>query len=341
MRARTFINEDYSVGIICALEVEMAAVRVALDEEHRQPTMVRETTEDYTGYVFGRIGAHNVVINAMRKASAATVANLMMRRFPIKIGLMVGVGGGVWSDSSERDIRLGDVVVSQPEGSHGGVVLGEILGGYGKTDSVSRFRRTGILERPPQPLLDAVQSLERRTASEDSRVRAHLEAMDAKSSLLRHGAGHPGREHDELFEASCEHIGGDTCDDCDRSRLVRNRPRRTDNNPRVHHGRIASCNAAVKDGLTRDRIAREEGVICFETTAAGLMATFPCVVIRGICDYADSHRNHRWQVYAAAVAAAYAKEVLLCMSAADLAPERWASEVTGRLNCDKIRVTCA
>ena len=44
--------------------------------------------------------------------------------------------------------------------------------------------------------------------------------------------------------------------------------------------------------------------------AAGLMDSFPCLVIRGICDYADSHKNKRWQPYAAATAAAFAKELL-------------------------------
>jgi hypothetical protein len=40
------------------------------------------------------------------------------------------------------------------------------------------------------------------------------------------------------------------------------------------------------------------------------MDTFLCLVIRGICDYADSHKNKQWQEYSAAVAAAYAKELL-------------------------------
>jgi hypothetical protein len=44
--------------------------------------------------------------------------------------------------------------------------------------------------------------------------------------------------------------------------------------------------------------------------AAGLMDNFPCLVIRGIHNYADSHKNERWQPYAAATAAAYAKELL-------------------------------
>jgi nucleoside phosphorylase len=49
--------------------------------------------------------------------------------------------------------------------------------------------------------------------------------------------------------------------------------------------------------------------------AAGLMDDFPCLVIRGICDYADSHKKKRWQPYAAATAAAYAKELLNVISA--------------------------
>ncbi|KAK1656895.1 hypothetical protein BDP55DRAFT_596875 [Colletotrichum godetiae] len=67
----------------------------------------------------------------------------------------------------------------------------------------------------------------------------------------------------------------------------------------------------MKDGQTRDKYSQElGGVLCFEMEAAGLMNNFPCIVVRGICDYADAHKNKRWQPYAAATAAAYAKELL-------------------------------
>jgi len=67
----------------------------------------------------------------------------------------------------------------------------------------------------------------------------------------------------------------------------------------------------MKDGQKRDSISRQAGgVLCFEMEAAGLMDTFPCLVIRGICDYCDGHKNDEWQEYAAAVAAAYAKELI-------------------------------
>lgn len=59
------------------------------------------------------------------------------------------------------------------------------------------------------------------------------------------------------------------------------------------------------------RLAKELGAYCVEMQAAGLMNDFPCLVIRGICDYADSHKNKEWQGYATAVAAAYTKELLL------------------------------
>jgi len=52
--------------------------------------------------------------------------------------------------------------------------------------------------------------------------------------------------------------------------------------------------------------------------AAGLMNSFPCLVIRGISDYADTHKNYKWQAHAAGTAAAYAKELLTVMPAADL-----------------------
>jgi nucleoside phosphorylase len=66
----------------------------------------------------------------------------------------------------------------------------------------------------------------------------------------------------------------------------------------------------MKDASIRDKLVAERNVLCFEMEAAGLMNHFPCLVIRGICDYADSHKNKEWQGYAAMVAAAYAKDLL-------------------------------
>jgi nucleoside phosphorylase len=324
MSRRTLSREHYTIGIICALEMERRAVHATLDEEHG---MVRRTTGDDNDYVFGRIGTHNVVVacppvGVVNKLPAATVARDMMHSFPIKCSLMVGVGGGVWSERT--DIRLGDVVVSEPNRMHGGVV--EWNHDNMKRDGMWRF---GTLNKPPWPLLDVVQSLKARHMLEDGEVGANLEVMFAKYPQLRDKYRYQGQEHDELFDAGYTHAGGDTCADCDRSRIVQDRPHRTDEGPRIHYGNIASSTEVVGYGWTRDRIAQEEGILCFETEAAGLMDTFPCVVIRGVCDYADTHKNTRWEGYAAAVAAAYAKELLLWMSATDVARMSPASEVTG------------
>jgi hypothetical protein len=299
-------RDSYNVGIICALDVEKAAVEATLDEEHGR---VEKLAGDDNVYSFGRIGEHDVVIaclpaGVVGTVSATAVAKDMMRSFPIKAGFMVGIGGGVWSEKT--DVRLGDVVVSQPDGMHGGVVQWD----FGKMEKEGVFRRTGTLNKPPRPLLGAVQSLKATHRRKGSEVHGHLKEMLSKYPLMEEEFGHQGREHDELFEASYSHPGGDSCEGCDRSRLVRRLPARKDDNPKVHYGNIASGDEEVKDGPSRDRIAREEGILCFEMEAAGLMDTFPCVVIRGICDYADSHKNKRWQPYAAATAACYAKELL-------------------------------
>lgn len=92
---------------------------------------------------------------------------------------------------------------------------------------------------------------------------------------------------------------------------VVDREARTTTDPRFFFGTIASGNQIMKDGLTCDRYSQElGGVLCFEMEAAGLMNSFPCIDIRGICDYADAHKNKRWQKYPAATAAACAKELL-------------------------------
>jgi nucleoside phosphorylase len=83
----------------------------------------------------------------------------------------------------------------------------------------------------------------------------------------------------------------------------------------------------IKSASERDRVSAElGGVLCFEMEAAGLMNSFPCLIIRGICDYADSHKNKRWQLYAAAAAAAYAKELLSVIPAGKVAKTRTADE---------------
>ncbi len=115
---------------------------------------------------------------------------------------------------------------------------------------------------------------------------------------------------DCLFQASYEHpLGALTCIDCDLEKL-QPRGARLSDEPRIHYGVIASGNRVMKDGKARDEIARRLLALCFEMEAAGMMDSLQCLPIRGICDYSDSHKNKEWQDYAAATAAAYARELL-------------------------------
>ncbi|OLN97084.1 hypothetical protein CCHL11_02167 [Colletotrichum chlorophyti] len=121
------------------------------------------------------------------------------------------------------------------------------------------------------------------------------------------------------------------CPHCDPKKEIKRRERRSPD-PFVHYGVIASGNSVVKDGISRDEIVQrlENKCICFEMEAAGLMDNFPCLVIRGICDYVDTHKNDRWQNYSAATAAAFAKELLGVMDSDDVERAKRIEEITKR-----------
>jgi nucleoside phosphorylase len=90
---------------------------------------------------------------------------------------------------------------------------------------------------------------------------------------------------------------------------------------------VASANQLIKDARTRDKLADDKGVLCFEMAAAGPMNHFPCLVIRGICDYSNSHNNKEWQGFAAMMAAAYAKDLLRQIPPNKIEEERRIGEV--------------
>ncbi|RSL96817.1 hypothetical protein CDV31_013283 [Fusarium ambrosium] len=292
-------HDDYNVGWICALPIEMAAAKAMLDNIHGS---LPGGSNDNNAYALGNIGMHNIVIACLPSGhygtnNAATVANNMRRSFPsIHIRLMVGIGGGV---PGKVDVRLGDIVVSDR------VVQYDL----GKTVQDGYFERTGIMNRPPQEIMTAVSKLRADHESVGSRIPSILsEMLERNPSMTKYT--HPGPLQDQLFQNTYDHSQLlSSCDRCEASKLV-NRPCRDSTDPRIHYGVIASGNQVMKHAKTRDKLAQELDVLCFEMEAAGLMDSFPCLVIRGICDYSDSHKNKQWQEYAAAAAAAYAKEFL-------------------------------
>ena len=317
--ARRLSCDDYTVGWVCALPDELTAAQEMLDEEHEDPV---QKSNDSNIYTLGCIGAHNVVLaclpaGQMGTNSAAAVAMQMKSTFPaIRFGLMVGIGGGV---PGEADIRLGDVVVSQPVNGRGGVVQYD----FGKS-TPSGFQRTGFLNAPPSILLAAVTKLRSNQDRGRGSLTPHLLKLSKLPKFSREQTG-----SDVLFEADYRHVGEGSCVSCLPARKIQRKERANDA-PIVHYGTIASGNQVMRDGIERDNVSSElGGVLCFEMEAAGLMNNFPCLVIRGICDYSDSHKNKRWQPYAAGVAAAYAKELLLVMPAAGVVNTQTANNATG------------
>ncbi|KAM3444331.1 hypothetical protein MY4824_000220 [Beauveria thailandica] len=302
-------HDKYTVGWICALSIEMSAAVAMLDEIHQGLPRADEDTNTYT---LGRIAAHNVAIACLPSGyygnnNAAAVATNMRRTFPsMRFCLMVGIGGGA---PGKADIRLGDVVVSE------GVMQYDL----GKSLSEGRFTRTGIMNRPPQELLTAVANLRARHRIEASRIPSILSEMLERHPTMSQSV-YRNSLQDRLFDSTYDHVQStdvptDDCELCDISRLEDRSPRDSAN-PKIHYGTIASANQVMKQVKTRDKLAHELGVLCFEMEGSGVMDGFAGLVVRGICDYSDSHKNKQWQEVAATVAAAYAKELLLVIPAA-------------------------
>ncbi|KAE8362700.1 purine and uridine phosphorylase [Aspergillus caelatus] len=280
-------HDQYTIAWICALPLEMAAARAMLSKAH---SPLRDASPGPNAYELGELNGHFIVIACLPagvygKVSAAAVVSRMRSIFPrLQFGLMVGIGGGVPGKS--HDIRLGDVVVSKPVGKYSGVIQYD----YGKA---------------VQGQLEAKQM----TGSEDDISKIVWEVLERNPNMSERFS--PPEQHtDFLFHSSYLHGDKeDSCDKCDKEQLVKRQPRDT-RTPYVHYGLIASGDKVIKDSETRDRLAQRHGILCFEMEAAGLMDELPTLVIRGICDYCDSHKQKEWQGYAALTAAAYAKLLL-------------------------------
>ncbi|KAB8237936.1 uncharacterized protein BDW43DRAFT_296928 [Aspergillus alliaceus] len=300
-----FTRDDYTVAWICALPLEMAAAKAMLDEVH--PPLPQPET-DHNVYTLGRVSNHNVVVACLPGGvygtiSATAVASHMVSTFrSIRFGLMVGIGGGVPSQSA--DVRLGDVVISKPTATSSGVIQYD----YGKTLRGGRFQHIGSLNKPPPVLLKAVSQLESDYMAGKKLVNQILIDVLHKCEEMREQFSRP--KDDWLFRPTYSHkVSEHNCSACDPTQLV-NRSERITDEPYFHYGLIASGDQVMKDAKTRDSIAQGLDILCFEMEAAGLMDELPSLAIRGICDYCDSHKNKQWQGYAALAAAAYAKALL-------------------------------
>jgi nucleoside phosphorylase len=310
-------NGQFAIGWLCPLPLEKEAARLVLDEEYPQD----EVQHQNTFYLGGRIGKHKVVIGVQRRiglTGAAILAEKMRAGFPnIKYFLLVGIAGGVpryGPAGAVSEIVLGDVVVSSPRGNHGGVLQYD----KGAWEDQGRLNFCGHTNGVPGDLMAAVNNF-RAEGSSKTNIAEVLRQMRLKLDGERqHQYDDPGPGRDKLFQDTYKHQGTelDDCRVCCDADYVDSRSDRGGgatrlvDKPSVHFGNIASSNQLQISAVERNRIQQEHDVICFEMEAAGVMDEYPCVVVRGICDYADSHKNKGWQRYAAATAAAYAKELL-------------------------------
>ncbi|KAL4972232.1 hypothetical protein BDW66DRAFT_164314 [Aspergillus desertorum] len=313
-------RDEFAIAIICALTLEAEAVEDLFDETYdRLGEHYRKEPGDDNAYVNGRIGNHNVVVcymPGMGKGSAASVASSLKISYKrIEVALVVGICGGAPYPLSGGEIFLGDVIISS------------IPGGFEKKLGVR-----DTLGRPNRTIRSKLASLQARRSRKDlqEKLLQHLQALQKSLSNW-----HYPTIDDILFEASYQHkhygltppacpcldsMPEDICKTavespctslcCDMDRVFRRRPSTEHNSPRVHIGTVASADTVMKSGEHRDRLVQSEGVVGFEMEGAGVWDNIPCIIIKGVCDYADSHKNRAWQAYAAATGAAAAKSFL-------------------------------
>ena len=298
-------RDDYTMGWICALPLELTAAKATLDQIH--PNLPGDPAANETGaYVLGSISGLNVVVACLssgetRPGSASIVAAQMWMDFSaIRWMLTVGIAGGV--PSTIADIRLGVIVVNRPLADGPSTLMHDLK--KGPTNDQSLTMKTS--NKPSNLLLTATGRVETNAILGKSQIPRHIADIVQKDRSF----ARPDPSQDILFQPDYDHVkdGGD-CDHCDLGKIVVRQPRDTQN-PKVHYGLIASSKQDIRDGSTRNKLAAKQGILAFGAEAAELEDTDTLVVIRGICDYADSHKSKIWQGGAAAAAAAYAKEML-------------------------------
>ncbi|KAI1015348.1 hypothetical protein LB504_010967 [Fusarium proliferatum] len=305
-------RRGFEIAIICALTLEADAIEALFDHHWGDdgPPFDKEPG-DPNAYSTGVIGRFNVVLAympGMGKVNAATVAANCGKSFPsIKLALVVGICGVVPFTPTEDEIILGDVIISN------GVIQYDL----GRQFPEGLVRKDTLPDVPGRPSLEIrgilrkLQGLRHRRQL-SAKIESFLDVLRQDPELH---AEYPGSTKDMLFEATYRHADDQkSCEQagCRGDLVKRSRLSTTDVPPKtaVHFGLMASADTVMKSGEDRDRIASAEDVIAFEMEGAGVWDSFPCVIIKGGCDYADSHKSKVWQRYAAATAAACAKAFL-------------------------------
>ncbi|KAK4228835.1 nucleoside phosphorylase domain-containing protein [Podospora fimiseda] len=329
INARCDPAQSYTVAWICPTPTSLTATKLILTKLHGRPQKTNNPS-DSTIYTLGEIYGHNVVIATLPFnqqhgiAPAAEVVTNLTFTFPnVKFGLLVGTASAV-PIQGKKQVYLGDIVVMKGDGiKHCGVLQYD----YGKDVQGQRFQKTHFLNGAPRILQSGITQLVSwdcrgtKGLAEDieNQIRHKLRTVDDLEVQMRFSR--PAPDKDRLFRAEIEHKSGSEgcglrCDQdsiYDYGKLVHRDPPESLS---IHYGLIGSGNKLIRNALERDRLAQEGDdapYLCFETEAAGVMNKLPCLVVRGISNYADSHGDEDdevWEPYAALVAAVYGSALL-------------------------------
>ncbi|KAL2839099.1 hypothetical protein BJY01DRAFT_29180 [Aspergillus pseudoustus] len=342
-------RNDFEVAIVCALPTEYNAVVELVDhfwEDYGYE--YGRTREDANTYTTARIGNSDVVLvllSGAGKAIAASSATSLRSSYPgIKLLLLTGICGGVPLVGTEEGILLGDVVISEtviqydygrryPDKFIMKHIVEESLSrpAKGVRNLVALFRTNRALHRLQQRAAFFLEQIQDKPLSEGSTTNyqypgtandrlftanfrhKHHRASDC---LCRHWQTGSDPVCEESRTLSCEELGCDEEYPIQRHRLEAKRRLEHEGRnkeaqaPFIFVGRIGSGDIVLKSGEDRDRIAKLHSILAFEMEGAGAWDELPCIVVKGVSDYADSHKNNKWQDFAAATAASTMKALL-------------------------------
>jgi nucleoside phosphorylase len=325
-------REGFSIAVICALVSEANAVEACFDEIWDDDFDYGKAPGDTNAYTLGRIGVHNAVLAFMPDmgaSSAARVASSFQSSFPcIRLALVVGICGAVPFTKDGGEILLGDVVVSTgvvqydfgrklPDKFVRKDTLNDNLG-RPNTEIRSLLSKLGSFRVSKRLKANLLENLTALTAMEDFNLMGYPGTAEDKLHEVTYRHKHYNKPscsicNDGTEDSACPDTTNRPCKDlgCSASKLV---PRRSLNQeprrPALHFGNIASGNLVMQSGRERDEIAARENIVAFEMEGAGVWDTFPCIIIKAVCDYADSHKHWSWQPYATVVAASCMKAFL-------------------------------
>ncbi|KAK2594576.1 hypothetical protein QQS21_007706 [Conoideocrella luteorostrata] len=341
---RPLSRDDFEVAIICALPLEYDAVAILLDERwDDRGEMFGRAPGDSNTYTTGRMGEHNVVVlvlSDMGKVNAATTACYLKLSYQaLTLVLLVGICGGV-PLCAEGEILLGDVIISKTLVQHdlGKQYPNELLRKDTYQDNLRKHNRNILnflalfsADSNKIALQECTANFLTQLQSRSSNQTKYKYPGTSRDKLFQPGYRHKHHESptcickncnerqdavcDATLHLSCDELGcHDTYLESRQRLLVKSRLERegkaSAQDPNIYSGAIASGDQVIKSGEHRDMLSQKERVIAFEMEAAGVWDELPCIVIKGVSDYADSHKNDEWQNFAAATAASTSKTLL-------------------------------